>query len=69
MDNIVAAYKVVGDKLVEIKGAQFDTDEVTFNTRVLESYVFATAELVNPAAAVEAPVVEAPAVTNPSTGA
>ena len=35
---------------------------------VLESYVFASAELVNPV--VEAPVVEAPvAATNPSTGA
>jgi len=70
MDDMVAAYKVVGDQLVEIKGAEFDTDEVVFNTRTLESYVFATAELVNPTVAVEAPVVEAPAaVTNPSTGA
>ena len=51
MDDIVAAYKVVNHQLVPIKGAEFDTDSVTFNTRVLESYVFATAELVNPAPA------------------
>ena len=70
MEDMVAAYKVVGDQLVEIKGLEIDGEEAVFNTRVLESYVFATAELVNPAAAVEAPVVEAPAaVTNPSTGA
>ena len=69
MEDMVAAYKVVGDELVEIKGLEIDSEEAIFNTRVLESYVFATAELVNPAAAVEAPVVEAPAVTNPSTGA
>lgn len=51
MDNIAAAYKVVDGKLVEIKGAEMNTDSVSFNTRVLESYVFADAELVNPAVA------------------
>ena len=45
---------------------EVEDDEVFFNTRVLESYVFADAELVNPV--VEAPVV-APEVTNPTTGA
>ena len=69
MDDIAAAYKVVDGQLVEIKGLELDADSATFNTRVLESYVFADAELVNPVAAVEAPAVEAPAATNPSTGA
>ena len=69
MDDVAAAYKVVDGKLVEIKGVEIGADEVTFNTRVLESYVFADAELVNPVAAVEAPAVEAPVATNPSTGA
>ena len=69
MDDVVAAYKVVGDELVAIPGVEVDTDVVTFKTRVLESYVFADAELVNPVVA--APVVDAPVaeVTNPSTGA
>jgi len=65
----VACYKVVDGALVEIPGAEYDAADEAFyfNTRVLESYVFANAELVNPV--VEAPVVEAPAVTNPTTGA
>jgi len=65
----VAAYKVVDGALVEIPGVEYDAADEAFyfNTRVLESYVFADAELVNPV--VEAPVVEAPAVTNPTTGA
>ena len=69
MDDVAAAYKVVGDELVAIPGVEIDVDAVTFTTRVLESYVFATAELVNPVVA--APVVDAPVaeVTNPSTGA
>jgi hypothetical protein len=71
MEDGVACYKVVGDKLVAIPGAEYDeADEAFyFNTRVLENYVFASAELVNPV--VEAPVVEAAPVapSNPSTGA
>ena len=69
MEDGVACYKVVDGALVEIPGAEYDAADEAFyfNTRVLESYVFATAELVNPV--VEAPVVEAPAVTNPTTGA
>ncbi|MBR6735391.1 MAG: hypothetical protein IKL92_00795, partial [Oscillospiraceae bacterium] len=66
----VAAYKVVNGALVAIPGCEYDESDETFyfNTRVLENYVFATAELVNPV--VEAPVVEAPvAPSNPSTGA
>jgi len=66
MEDVVAAYKVVDGALVEIAGLEVEDDEVVFNTRVLESYVFADAELVNPV--VEAPVV-APEVTNPTTGA
>ena len=67
MEDMVAAYEVVGDKLVEIRGLEIDGDVATFATRTLGNYVFADAELVNPVA--EAPVVEAPAaVTNPSTG-
>jgi len=66
MEEIAAAYKVVDGALVEIAGLEIEDDEVFFNTRVLESYVFADAELVNPV--VEAPVV-APEVTNPTTGA
>jgi hypothetical protein len=67
----VACYKVVDGALVEIPGAEYDAADEAFyfNTRVLESYVFADAELVNPV--VEAPVVEAAPVapSNPSTGA
>jgi len=66
MEDGVAAYKVVDGALVEIPGLEIDDGEFSFNTRVLESYVFADAELVNPV--VEAPVV-APEVTNPTTGA
>ncbi|MBP0981919.1 MAG: hypothetical protein J5968_06905 [Oscillospiraceae bacterium] len=67
MENLTAAYQVVGDKLVEINGLEIDGETAVFNTRTLGNYVFADAELVNPV--VEAPVVEAPAaVTNPSTG-
>ena len=68
MEDGVACYKVVDGALVEIPGAEYDeADEAFyFNTRVLGSYVFANAELVNPV--VEAPVV-APEVTNPTTGA
>ncbi|MBP1557517.1 MAG: hypothetical protein J6A76_06350, partial [Oscillospiraceae bacterium] len=67
MENLTAAYQVVGDKLVEINGLELDGETAVFNTRTLGNYVFADAELVNPV--VEAPVVEAPAaVTNPSTG-
>ncbi|MBQ2750958.1 MAG: hypothetical protein IJF25_00115 [Oscillospiraceae bacterium] len=66
LEDGVAAYKVVDGALVEIPGLENDDGEFTFNTRVLGSYVFATAELVNPV--VEAPVV-APEVTNPTTGA
>ena len=69
MEDMVAAYKVVDDQLVEIAGLELDGDTATFSTRTLGNYVFAAAELVNPTVAVEAPVVEAPAVTNPSTGA
>ncbi len=73
MEDGVAAYKVVDGQLVEIPGCEYDESDETFyfNTRVLENYVFATAELVNPVAAapvVDAPVVEA-APSNPSTGA
>ncbi len=71
LEDGVAAYKVVNGALVEIPGCEYDESDETFyfNTRVLENYVFATAELVNPV--VEAPVVEAPvaAPSNPSTGA
>jgi len=68
MEDMVAAYQIVDDKLVEIAGLELDGETATFSTRTLGNYVFATAELVNPV--VEAPVVEAPAaVTNPSTGA
>ena len=70
MEDGVACYKVVNGALVAIPGAEFDAadDCFYFNTRVLENYVFANAELVNPVVA--APVVEAPvAATNPSTGA
>ena len=71
MEDGVAAYKVVDGALVAIPGCEYDeADEAFyFNTRVLEKYVFANAELVNPVA--EAPVVEAPvaAPSNPSTGA
>ena len=70
MEDGVAAYKVVNGALVAIPGCEYDESDETFyfNTRVLENYVFATAELVNPV--VEAPVVEAPvAPSNPSTGA
>ncbi|MBQ4538395.1 MAG: hypothetical protein II995_02160, partial [Oscillospiraceae bacterium] len=66
LEDVAAAYKVVDGALVEIPGLEIEDDEVFFNTRVLESYVFADAELVNPV--VEAPVV-APEVTNPTTGA
>ena len=66
LEDGVAAYKVVDGALVEIPGLEVEDGEFTFNTRVLESYVFADAELVNPV--VEAPVV-APEVTNPTTGA
>ncbi len=73
LEDGVAAYKVVNGALVEIPGCEYDESDETFyfNTRVLENYVFATAELVNPVAAapvVDAPVVEA-APSNPSTGA
>ena len=69
MEDMVAAYKVVDDQLVEINGLEIDGDTAVFSTRTLGNYVFADAELVNPV--VEAPVVEAPAevVTNPTTGA
>ena len=69
MEDGVACYKVVDGALVAIPGAEYDDSDETFyfNTRVLENYVFASAELVNPV--VEAPVVEAPVATNPSTGA
>ena len=71
LEDGVAAYKVVDGALVEIPGCEYDESDETFyfNTRVLENYVFATAELVNPVA--EAPVVEAAPVapSNPSTGA
>ena len=70
MEDGVAAYKVVNGALVAIPGCEYDESDETFyfNTRVLENYVFASAELVNPV--VEAPVVEAPAApSNPSTGA
>ena len=50
MENIAAVYKVVNNQLVEIPGAEFDGDEVTFTTNVLTNYVFATSELVNPVA-------------------
>ena len=50
MEDIAAVYKVVNNQLVEIPGAEFDGDEVTFTTNVLTNYVFATSELVNPAA-------------------
>ena len=65
----VACYKVVDGALVEIPGAEYDAADEAFyfNTRVLESYVFADAELVNPVVA--APEVVAPEVTNPTTGA
>jgi len=69
MEDGVACYKVVDGALVEIPGAEYDAADEAFyfNTRVLGNYVFADAELVN--SVVEAPVVEAPAVTNPTTGA
>jgi len=67
MEDMVAAYEIVDDKLVEINGLEVDGEVATFYTRTLGAYVFATAELVNPV--VDAPVVEAPAVTNPTTGA
>ena len=69
MEDIEAAYKIVNDRLVEIPRAEFDVDEVVFNTRVLENYVFSTSKLVNPApAAVEVVVPSTPIVTNPNTG-
>ncbi|MBQ2751591.1 MAG: hypothetical protein IJF25_03375 [Oscillospiraceae bacterium] len=67
LEDGVAAYKVVDGALVEIPGLDVDDGEFTFKTRVLESYVFADAELVNPVVA--APEVVAPEVTNPTTGA
>jgi hypothetical protein len=67
MEDVVAAYKVVDGKLVEIRNAVFDVDEVIFNTRTLENYVFSTKKLVHD---VEVEVVRpsAPIVTNPNTG-
>jgi len=50
MEDIAAVYKVVNNQLVEIPGAEFDGDEVTFTTNLLTNYVFATSELVNPVA-------------------
>ena len=50
MEDIAAVYKVVNNQLVEIPGAEFDGDEVTFTTNTLTNYVFATSELVNPVA-------------------
>jgi hypothetical protein len=48
LEDIAAAYQIVNGKLVEIPGAEFEDDQVTFRTNLLGSYVFAKAELVNP---------------------
>jgi len=50
MEDMVAAYQIVDDKLVEIAGLELDSDTATFSTSVLGNYVFAAAELVNPVA-------------------
>ena len=52
MEDGVAAYKVVGNTLQPIPGCEYDeADECfRFRTQTLESYVFANAELVQPAA-------------------
>ena len=49
LEGMAAAYQVVDHKLVPINGLEIDSDVATFNTRTLGNYVFATAELVNPA--------------------
>lgn len=49
MEGLAAAYQIIDGKLVEIKGLEIDGDTATFNTARLGNYVFATAELVNPA--------------------
>lgn len=49
MDGLAAAYQIIDGKLAEIKGLEIDGDTATFNTSRLGNYVFATAELVNPA--------------------
>ena len=71
MEDVVAVYKVVDGKLVEIVNAEIEDDEVIFKTRTLENYVFSTRKLVSPAPEVEvvAPVApSAPVVSNPNTG-
>ena len=72
MEDGAHAYKVVDGKLEEIPGCEYDYSDETFyfRTRILENYVFATEELVNPVedVVVEAPVIDA-VVTNPTTGA
>lgn len=49
LEGMAAAYQVIDHKLVPINGLEIDSDVATFNTRTLGNYVFATAELVNPA--------------------
>lgn len=51
MEDMAAAYEIVDGKLKAIPGLKIESDTATFNTRTLGSYVFATAELVDPAPA------------------
>ena len=69
MEDGAYAYQIVDGKLATIPSCEYDdADEAFyFHTRTLGSYVFSDVELVDAVAA--APVVEAPAVENPTTGA
>ena len=49
MEDLAAAYMVVNNQLVPIPGLEIEDDTATFTTNMLVPYVFATAELVNPA--------------------
>lgn len=49
MEGLVAAYQVFDGRLVEISGLEISGDTATFHTAKLGNYVFANAELVNPA--------------------
>ena len=48
LDDAAAAYEIIDGKLVTIPGVEIGDDEIVFRTNKLGSYVFATAELVNP---------------------
>ena len=69
MENGAYAYAIVDGKLAAIPGCEYDESDEAFYfyARTLGSYVFSDVELVDAVAA--APVVEAPAVENPTTGA